>query len=101
MVYSKTWYIMEGKHANHDIEIKYTVHNRKLNVRISGPRSSSTNLDRCVKRNVDRKLTRRTPFLSPSPTQIADNAWELYKDAKKRIDQAIAEHAKKHEEDYQ
>lgn len=99
--FSEHWDIMDGDHANHKIKIKYTVYNKELEIQIQGPRTGTINKKEYVQKKKKVKVTRKLPFLNPTPTQIADKAYENYVEAENRIDKAIAEHAKKHEEDYQ
>lgn len=100
MTYSKNWKIMEGRHANHEITIRYSVYDSQLAVKIKGPRAGSSGKDRYVKRTKKQKVNRKLP-IRPAPGHIADNACNLYYDAEDRIDHAIAAHAKKYDEDYQ
>jgi len=100
MTYSKNWKIMEGSHANHKISIDYSVYNNQLTVKIKGPRAGSSGKDRYVQRTKKQKVNRTLP-IQPAPGHLADTASSLYYDAEDRIDQAIAAHAKKYDEDYQ
>lgn len=95
-----SWLIKTKKHAGHDIEIKFKEYNNKLIADINGPRASSTPGKTYVNGMVW-KVTSRIPFKSPTPHKVESEAWEMYKTARKRIDQAIAEYHKKRDEQYQ
>jgi len=94
------WTIDETTYANHKITIIYETWNNLLQAKIKGPRSGSTNNNRFAN-DVEWKLSSKIPFKSPSVKKIKNNKWPIEKEARKRIDNAIAAHAKKYEEDYQ
>jgi len=95
-----SWKIKEGKYAGHKISIRFYEYKNTLEARISGPRASSIGRDYYAN-NVEWKIKTVLPFTSPSVSKVESKAWPIYNEAKKRIDNAIAEHAKKHEDDYQ
>lgn len=95
-----TWKLSETRYAGHNIKVEYEHWNNLLRARISGPRSGHRSNDRYAN-DVEWKMKLRIPFMSPPANKIEKNVWPIKKEARKRIDNAIAAHAKKYEEDYQ
>ena len=95
-----TWKLDEFKHAGHTITVIFTPYNSKLKASISGPRSASIDKDRYAN-NIEWKIESRIPFIPPTAKKVDDKVYEIYTAARNEIDNAIAAHAKKHEDEYQ
>lgn len=95
-----SWKLKEYSYAGHQVKIRYRPYSQTLEARISGPRAGSSSNERFAN-NVKWKIKSKLPLFGPRASQIDDNVWPVYKEARERIDKAIAAHAKKYEDDYQ
>lgn len=95
-----TWIIKETTYAGHKITIEYHDWDHELVASIRGPRAGSGKSKRTAN-SVTWKINSRIPFMSPTINKVAKNVRPIWREAEKRIDKAIAEHAKKYEDEYQ
>lgn len=94
------WLIEEKNHAGHKVEIYFCTWKNRLKIIVKGPRSGRANRDTNVNRRREIPVKPTLYFFGPRPSKIADKAYNEYEKTKEAIDKAIAEHAKKHGEDY-